>query len=248
MWITEHVNLPEEVLDAQASGKLVVFAGAGVSVPAPSELPLFPGLADQVADRFSRPRREEKEPIDHFLGRLAEDGLPVHRVVQEIIGRDSSEPNQLHSDLVRLFRSVQDVRLVTTNFDSHFTTASTEILGKRVDHFFGPAVPLGRDFSGIVYLHSSVTRPDQEMVVTDSDFGRAYLTEGWATRFLVALFQTYTVLFVGYSHSDVVMEYLARGLPPERPENRFALDAAGNEAKWQQRRIVPITFPDATDE
>lgn len=248
MWITEHVNLPEEVLDAQASGTLVVFAGAGVSVSSPSDLPLFPELADQVADRFSRPHREASEHIDRFLGRLAEENLPVHKVVAEIIGRESSEPNQLHKDLVGLFKGSGDLRLVTTNFDTHFTTASTETFGIRQDHYFGPAVPLGRDFAGIVYLHSSVTRPHPELVLTDSDFGRAYLTEGWATRFLVAMFQTYTVLFVGYSHRDEVMEYLARGLPPDSPRLRFALDATGNEAEWERRRIVPITFPVAADE
>lgn len=248
MWITEHVDLPEEVLDAQGSGHLVVFAGAGVSVPAPSNLPLFPELADQVADRFSRPHREKEEPVDRFLGRLTEEDLPVHKVVREIIARESSKLNPLHRNLVRLFAQANDLRIVTTNFDTHFTTTSTELYGQNVDHYFGPAVPLGNDFSGIVYLHSSVTRPHRELVLTDSDFGRAYLTEGWATRFLVALFQTYTVLFVGYSHQDVVMEYLARGLPPDSPRLRFALDAVGNELEWERRRIVPITFPVTADE
>ena len=46
------------------------------------------------------------------------------------------------------------------------------------------------------------------------DFGRAYLTEGWARRFLVDLFRSFPVLFVGYSHNDIVMTYLARALPP----------------------------------
>jgi hypothetical protein len=55
----------------------------------------------------------------------------------------------------------------------------------------------------------------QDIVLTDSDFGRAYLTEGWARRFLVDLFRHFTVLFVGYSHSDTVMHYLARALPEQ---------------------------------
>lgn len=243
MWITDRVNLPEEVIDAQASGKLVIFAGAGVSVPSPSDLPLFPELADLLADRFSRPKREDPDPVDRYLGRLAEERLPVHAVVREIIGRESSKPNQLHKDIGRLFRNPNELRLVTTNFDTHFTSSTSESFGQTCDHYFGPALPLGHDFRGLVYLHSSVTRPAQELVLTDADFGRAYLTEAWATRFLVAMFQTFTVLFIGYSHSDVVMEYLARGLPPDRPGSRFALDMTGNEAEWQQRRITAIPFP-----
>ena len=55
------------------------------------------------------------------------------------------------------------------------------------------------------------------MVLTAKDFGRAYLTEsgGWARRFLVDLFANYTVLFVGYSHSDAIMTYLTPSLPPD---------------------------------
>ena len=61
------------------------------------------------------------------------------------------------------------------------------------------------------------------MVLTDADFGRAYLTEGWARRFLVELFRQFTVLFVGYGHNDTVMNYLARALPESDVAKRFAL-------------------------
>ena len=41
------------------------------------------------------------------------------------------------------------------------------------------------------------------MILTDADFGCVYLveSEGWARRFLVELFRSFTILFVGYSHS-----------------------------------------------
>ena len=45
MWITQAVNLPDALLDAQRDGKLVVFAGAGVSMGAPANFPNFDGLA-----------------------------------------------------------------------------------------------------------------------------------------------------------------------------------------------------------
>jgi hypothetical protein len=63
------------------------------------------------------------------------------------------------------------------------------------------------------------------MVLTDADFGRAYLTEGWARRFLLDMFRTHTILFVGYSHDDVVMHYLSRALPIADSADRFALVA-----------------------
>jgi hypothetical protein len=46
------------------------------------------------------------------------------------------------------------------------------------------------------------------MVLTDADFGRGYLVEGWARRFLVELFRHCTVLFVGYK--------------PQRPDRQLS--------------------------
>jgi len=104
---------------------------------------------------------------------------------------------------------------------------------------------LGNDFAGIVYLHGSVRDDNpRRLVLTDQDFGRAYLTEGWATRFLLALFGRYTVLFVGYSHDDIVMHYLSRGLPPDKNGLRFALVRADDDLqKWDNRGIKALSFP-----
>src|SRR5688500_15248727 len=60
----------------------------------------------------------------------------------------------------------------------------------------------------ITYLHGAVQRPSSRLVLTDRDFGQAYLADGWATRFLMEMFREFTVLFVGYSHQDLVMCYL----------------------------------------
>ena len=85
------------------------------------------------------------------------------------------------------------------------------------------------------------------MVLTDEDFGRAYLTEGWARRFLVDVFQSFTVLFVGYSHNDFVMSYLARALPTPDPNlidapHRFALTDTAGDQRWELLGISPIGY------
>ena len=82
------------------------------------------------------------------------------------------------------------------------------------------------------------------MVLTDADFGRAYLTEGWARRFLVDVFREFTVLFIGYSHNDAIMNYLARALPADRLSGRFALTDTDDKGKenWKLLGIEPITY------
>lgn len=59
---------------------------------------------------------------------------------------------------------------------------------------------------------------------------------------LVDLFSNYTVLFVGYSHNDPVMKYLATGLPPST--RRYAFVAQGeNTYHWEHLGIRPIVYP-----
>lgn len=244
MWVNSQVNLPEQLVKAQADGKLVVFAGAGVSQGAPSSYPSFNGLVAEVGQRAGI-ERPDGEPPDSFLGRLERREVRVHQIVQEILSRSDSRPARLHSGLLSLFRNPQEVRLVTTNFDRHFSTAARELFGDRVPEYRAPALPLGHQFNGIVYLHGCVDQEPEELIITDSDFGRAYLTEGWATSFLKGLFNQYVVLFVGYSHNDYIMEYLGRGLPPG--SLRFALvpeDISNlDREKWEFRGIQPILYP-----
>jgi hypothetical protein len=76
--------------------------------------------------------------------------------------------------------------------------------------------------------------------VTDKDFGRAYLLEAWAARFLERMFSAFTVLFIGYSHGDVVMQYLARSLGPSG--KRFVCTSDGHDPAWRQYGLTPVPY------
>lgn len=49
MWINRDVDLPQALVTAQREGRLVIFAGAGVSMGPPANLPSFEELAIQIA-------------------------------------------------------------------------------------------------------------------------------------------------------------------------------------------------------
>jgi len=239
----EDIEFDERLLKAQHDGSLVLFAGAGVSMGPPSNYPSFDGLTRGIA-RKTGLEWPEKEPSERFLGRLVSKKAIVHKKVAEILSSPESKPKKLHEDLLRLFGSLNQVRIVTTNFDAHFETAAKDVYGQPPELFSAPALPLGNDFLGLVYLHGSVLGDPKRLVLTDQDFGRAYLTEGWATRFLQSMFSEYTVLFVGYSHKDTVMHYLSRGLPSENTKPRFALVREDdNLEEWRYRGIEPLGYP-----
>lgn len=241
MWITPDVDLPVEVVEAHREGNLVLFIGAGASMDPPAGLPGFVALAKRIALESSQPFSDlDARQPDRFLGDLS-PSFDVHRRVAALVDPEDSQPNRLHKAIVELATAGPAMRIVTTNYDRHLTSAATEQLGSRPTVYMAPALPMGDDFDGIVYLHGSVEKDHRHLVVTDEDFGKAYLIDAWAAQFLRRMFDRYTVLFIGYSHEDVVMSYLARGLP--RRSMRFAFDFVSDTSKWIRLNIRPISYP-----
>ena len=82
----------------------------------------------------------------------------------------------------------------------------------------------------------------EDMVLTSSGFGRAYLGEGWARRFLVEMFsdEKLRFLFVGYSFDDVIMAYLLRGTP--RRSGVYVLTDQAKAERWADLSVVPIEY------
>ncbi|APZ33937.1 hypothetical protein BOH66_06440 [Microbacterium aurum] len=244
MRLTSDVDIPDDLLAAARNERLALFIGAGVSINAPSNLPLYDGLARMIAQSLGEEFDAALSP-DRFLGQLMHTHPRVKDQVRAITGSAQSLPNANHRALARLATAAR-APIVTTNYDLHIEAAAAELALQLGATYSGPALPLGREFDGLVYLHGSASRPASELVVTDDDFGRAYLTDGWARRFVQDLFEHWTVLFVGYSHNDVVMTYLARGLPPSA-QPRFVLTDEPQSPRWENLRITPIAYPSDDD-
>lgn len=239
-----NIKLPEEIRIAHEQDRLVVFAGAGLSVPPPSKLPLFNGLVSKICGE--KPVQEGRE--DRILGKMKRAGTDVHSAAAGILFGKHTRPTQLHGEILRLFGKPERVRIVTTNFDDHFSTKSKEIFRlNRPQEYYAPALPLGDNFAGIVYLHGSARVDSRALVLTDRDFGIAYLTRGWAKTFLVDLFSKYTVLFIGYSHNDVTTTYLARGLSQSEVKPRWTMIPSNikpeGRENWEHLEIKVIEYP-----
>jgi len=240
------VLLPDDLLLAQDSDRLVVFGGAGVSAPPPSNLPLFRRLVEQIGTAHGR-TPSDLSNLDLILDDWAAQDLPIHRTTQRILSDSASRPCSLHFDLLGLFRRPDAIRLVTTNFDLHFVRAATESGIATLPIHRAPALPPGNRFSGLVFLHAALDQCPEDLVLTRRDFGRAYLTEGWARRFMLGIFSdpSTKVLFVGYSFADVIMQYLMRGIPPTR--SAFALTDNADAPLWRGLGITPVQYARTPD-
>lgn len=99
MRITDHVDLPEALIAGAATGDLVLFVGAGVSMNAPSNLPSFTGLTRQLAEEQGVAVDADLEP-DAFLGRPCDADPTVRERARAIIANPNSQPKGLMQDLV----------------------------------------------------------------------------------------------------------------------------------------------------
>jgi hypothetical protein len=239
------VQIPADLLTAQEEGRLVIFTGAGISMAPPSDLPSFAGLALQVAQTLQSPLDpasvEWKNQLDAFMDVMDEgEGVDVHRLVQGVVTVPTSSPNANHVALARIAKQ-GTTRVVTTNYDAHLERALRDHHGEGLQVFRAPALPLGDDFEGLVYLHGSAEGEPRQLVVTDRDFSRAYFHGAWATRFLERMFREYAVLFVGYSHSDVVMKYLGLGLGPR--SKRYVLTDKPDDPIWKRLQVTVVDYP-----
>lgn len=266
-------NFPDELLEARDAGNVVFFCGAGLSSPA---LPGFSGLAEQVISEFGPPPGSDAQatldkirtgpalssPLDQVFNLLQEDYGPaaVEHVVNTILKeRSVKAPTAQHSIVLRLSRSTtRKPQIVTTNFDRLF-----EKVQARIRWHVPPGLPdlaSEETLEGLVYLHGRMpTRPSDgirrlNFVLSSADFGRAYLADGWATRFVRELLRRYVIVLLGYSASDPPISYLLQGLrarTDKTPAKIFAFDSGTEDevrARWRDRgvRVLPYDNSDGS--
>ncbi|CAI3102157.1 hypothetical protein MWMV8_MWMV8_00177 [Acinetobacter calcoaceticus] len=257
-------NIPNELIEAQKKGELLFFCGAGVSVPA--GLPTFYSLTKKVAEKLNALDDEYNE-ISQLLSNYQFDR--TFAALKRTYGNENVDSillNELkltktplltnHENLLKL--SINEEKkpfLITTNFDLLF-----EKVDKKIKTFVPPYLPdlQSREaLSGIVYLHGKWIDPKKNepnnLIISSQDFGSAYLSHGWATRFLSNLLTRRTVVLIGYSGDDTLVRYLLEGLNSENvsSKNRIYAFERGEQSKidkkWSQLGAVGISYPDHND-
>ena len=232
-------------MEAHREGRLVLFVGAGVSRDFPSSLPSFECLVYRVADRLGvvieNPCREEEaehpRSAEEILEEFEKRGLNVHGAVREIIS-DSREHNPTHEAVAGLAKAEGKIRLVTTNYDTHISAC----LSDDVSVYEAPDVPGTAGFEGVVHIHGSVDQTPEHLVVTRDDFARTYLNPDHSTLpFLHKLFASHTVLFIGYSLSDTLMQYIVKAV--WEGSNLYALTKESDLTVWADHGITAVGYP-----
>ena len=270
-------EIPDLLFERCEEGNVVFLCGAGVSMT--SGMPSFIELVTHVISHFSpsvtsqimkafapwtKPEcpeaalAREKIPLDRIFSMLHQEygRDDVNTVVTRRLTEKSTAKNvgDAHRWIKRIsLNECGKPQVVTTNFDLLFE------LGERLNCLpvhVPPALPdpaLGLPIGGVIYLHGRLSWPHacgHHYILSNSDFGRAYLSKGWAAKFINGLVENYTVVFVGYQAEDPPMKYLLEGLNWDGQFDRtklFAFDKgklADIESKWRDKGVTPIPYND----
>jgi hypothetical protein len=274
-FIANGPDIPEELVLARDAGDVILFCGAGVS-QAEARLPNFAELGRRVIqilgaaqDSHARALLERAlnlQPMPGVGGLVATDrvfGLlerefevaDIRAAVAEAIQPASNAKLDAHRLLLDLATSRGVTRLVTTNFDLLFEACNPALRSSGPPNL--PDPHSDRDFHGVVHLHGRVNSEyriaqDEEFVVSSADFGRAYLSAGWATRFIQRLLSRFQILFIGYSADDAPVQYLLEGLNLRAgTRNRLYALQDGEQrsasALWEQRGVQAVPFDSSND-
>jgi hypothetical protein len=266
--------IPDELLVARDAGDVILFCGSGVS-QAQAHLPNFADLGRKVIEilgaaqdsraRLLLERALDLEPMPGVGGLVATDrvfGLlerefevsDVRAAVAQGICPTPDAKLDAHRVLLDLATSGGITRLVTTNFDLLFEACDPALNSSGPPNL--PDPQSDREFRGVVHLHGRVDggyrmAQDEEFVVSSADFGRAYLSGGWATRFIQRLLSRFQILFIGYTADDPPVQYLLEGLNLRAgTRNRIYAFQSGEQrsaiALWEHRGVQAIPF-DSSD-
>lgn len=279
MRFTEHgPSVPNELLDSRDAGDVVFLCGAGISIPA--GLPDFFKLTVGVANRLgvqpdSLPGRLIEAERQNRLGggsaihgsvsfdrifTLLVRAFGVGQVEAEVIAALSTKRRVVldnHRALLDIARGPDGrQRLITTNFDRLFQKAQPRLRSYAPPHF--PDLSRRDGFDGVVHLHGILpigadarSSDPRGLILSSGDFGRAYLAEAWATRFICDLLDRHIVVLLGYSGDDPPVRYLLEGLNVsgrigERRLYAFVASSTRDvEGEWRERGVTPIPYDPA---
>ena len=256
-------EFPAEFLDLIQKGQVVFFCGAGLSKG--TGLPTFSGLVRQLDeifnpdpnDRFDKGRTDYDRMLSELESRFV-SGSVRERMCRILVKQPKPGTLENHQNILKLAATSDgSFRLVTTNFDNRFALANDGNISSED----APKLPVpDTKWSSLVHLHGRICEDGdlKNLVLNASDFGRAYLSEGWARRFVFQLMRRWPVAFVGYGLNDPLVRYLVDavyGSPASVAESRRAFALVGYETgeegkqwrEWGGTKIPTILYNNADD-
>ncbi|MFL6447306.1 MAG: SIR2 family protein [Bryobacteraceae bacterium] len=234
-------EIPDELVEQFATGTASVFVGAGASLAA--GLPTWAELLEPLRHPIANDSPDGLTFLD--VAQFYENEFRRARLTEQIRGRLETwnrQPTNIHLSLVRLLR---EGRIYTTNLDDLLEKAADQSgLLYRVITNTDPLISFAPNRLTIVKLHGTVDQVNS-YVVTAQDYESYFRKHPGLTRVIGTEFQVGTVLFVGYSHSDIDLRMILRRITDEggqfsRPHYTLQLNPKKAVVKDLERRVLHV--------
>lgn len=254
--------IPRELIKAQEDGEVVFLCGAGISGAA--GLPGFEQLTRDVLRELGAeitPGIEgqiRQYSFDKIFTKLEEDFTRplVDSVVYNLLETGEKSFAGNHKTILALSKSSQgQPQVITTNYDLLFEKAAKESEESLKTYESGsfPRLIEGGSLNGLVYLHGRMTDSlgngtMQNFVLSESDFGKAYLSGALATQLLLEVIRSKCLVLVGYSGNDPVVQYLFRGLSALPNSSEFRIYAFNSDPtregreRWKRLGVTSLVY------
>jgi len=270
-FLAEGPSIPDNLLIARDEGRVVFFCGAGVS-RARAGLSDFFGLAEKVIDSLGAASESPARGIlieaknlhehtgvdgiisaDRIFGLLEREFDPkdIEKAVAQALKPTDNPDLFAHRVLLDLAKTPEGkVRLVTTNFDRLFEDCDRDLKVWQPPRL--PTPSRHEEMDGIIHIHGCVNKDytgseGDGFVLSSSEFGLAYLADGWATAFFRQVLDRYVVVFVGYTADDPPVQYLLEALNKQSGalDGVYAFQSGvenDSSAKWKHKGVQAISY------
>lgn len=240
--------IPSELHEAARRGKLIIFVGAGVSLLAGG--PSWDQLADSLLRNLAKKKLLSFGDLDQLSNIPARKKISIAMDICRESGfvpgfGEILQPQASAEKTHQLYRDLYSIgtAFVTTNYDEWLDVLAETPHPSPDPIVINPEAQSGRSPTlatnvffrkeqltieklatpgNVIHLHGSVRDP-ATMVLTARQYLEHY-RDSFVQTFLDELFQTYTVLFVGYGlEEDEILEHILRKKDGAKEKRHFRL-------------------------
>lgn len=191
-----------QIQQAMRQGKLVIFAGAGVSKS--SGVPLWGELIDELKKEIDLPSNESDYLKIPQLYKNLRGEKEYNERIKDILKDGKVYSNPIHDMLL----DMNPCHIITTNYDDLFEQA----ILNRNENFFtvrkDADLPCNRGEKLLIKMHGDFKNGN--IVLTENDYLDYARNFPLIRSYVMSLFASKLVLFVGFSYSDINLKYILR--------------------------------------
>lgn len=191
-----------QIQKAMRQNKLVIFAGAGVSKC--SGVPLWGELINELKKELDLdPNESDYLKIPQLYRNLRKDKEYFEKI-KEILKDGKVQFNDVH----RAILDLNPCHIVTTNYDDLFEQA----IKSRNENFYTISQDKDLPYNGgekfLIKMHGDFKSGD--IVLTENDYLDYSKNYPLIRAYVMSLFASKLVLFIGFSFSDINLKYILR--------------------------------------